>query len=190
MLLSVQPRLLRLLISPPKFTLPRRMPNVDKSFNLLKKPIGLRTFKTFLSVLLSALLMQYVFHQPPFFACIGAVVAMEKSVRESLHAALIRNLATLVGAAVGIAIASFTENIFLLSLGTIPLIWISCALKKPESVVPGAIVYFAVAYLNTMEQSWVYGVTRFAGTLLGTLVALAINFLIFPPKAGDEDGGR
>ena len=155
---------------------------MEKVIVFLKKLFGLRTFKTFLSVLISSIIMQYIFKQSPFFACIGAVVAMEKSMTESLRAALLRNVATLVGAAVGIAISSFTHNIFLLSLGTIPLIWISRALKKPESIVPGAIVYFAVVYLNTLEQAWVYGLTRFLGTLLGTLVALAVNFLIFPPK--------
>lgn len=153
-----------------------------KMNNFLKHPVGMRTFKTFLSVLISALVMKYVFSLPPFFACIGAVVATERTLPESFHAALIRNLATLIGAAVGVAIASFTENILILSLGIMPLIWISCMLKKSDCIVPGAIVYFAVAYLNTMEQSWEYGVTRFLGTLLGTAVALAVNFLVFPPK--------
>jgi len=74
----------------------------------------------------------------------------------------------------------------LLSLGIMPLIWLSCVLKKPDCIVPGAIVYFAVAYLNTMDQSWEYAVTRFLGTLLGTAVALAVNFLIFPPKNKGE----
>jgi len=160
---------------------------MEKGKIFIKKFLGPRTFKTFLAVLVSALIMQYGFGQSPFFACIGAVVAMEKNIAESLKAALIRNLATLVGAAVGIAIASFTENVFLLSLGIIPLIWISCAMKKPESIVPGAIVYFAVAYLNTMEHAWVYGVTRFIGTLSGTIVSLVINLLIFSPKKQEKN---
>jgi|GEM_PF-6907059 len=108
----------------------------------VKKCFGLRTVKTFLAVLLSSLIMRYIFYQPPFFACIGAVI--------------------------GIAIASFTENMFLLSLGIIPLIWVNRALRKTESIAPGAIVYFAVAYLNTIDAAWVYGVTRTAGTFLGT----------------------
>ena len=153
-----------------------------KCIALVKKSLGLRTLKTFLAVFASALIMHYGFDQPPFFACIGAVVAMEKNIASSIQAALVRNIATLTGALVGIAIASFTENIFLLSLGIIPLIWINRALNKAESIVPGAIVYFAVAYLNTMDATWLYGISRIGGTFLGTLVALAINFTIFPPK--------
>ena len=156
--------------------------SMERGVSLLKKSVGLRTIKTFLAVLVSALLMQHFFEQPPFFACIGAVVAMEKNIASSIQAALVRNIATLTGALVGIAIASFTENILLLSLGIIPLIWINRALNRTESIVPGAIVYFAVVYLNTMDATWLYGVTRIAGTFLGTVVALIINAVVFPPK--------
>lgn len=159
---------------------------MNRAVSLIDEALGLRTMKTFLSVLISALLMRYVFGQTPFFACIGAVVAMEKTIASSIRAALIRNIGTLTGAVVGIAIASFTENILLLSLGIFPLIWVNRALGRAESIVPGAIVYFAVAYLNTMDQAWVYGVSRFCGTLMGTLVALGVNLAIFPPKTQPE----
>ena len=162
---------------------------MNRCIALLKKGFGLRTLKTFLAVLVSSLLMEYVFHQPPFFACIGAVVAMERSKASSIQAALVRNIATVTGAVVGVAIASFTENILFLSLGIIPLIWLDRAINKTESIVPGAIVYFAVAYLNTMDASWVYGVTRTLGTFLGTLIALVINFTIFPPKSASQKDG-
>lgn len=150
---------------------------------VLRKPlIGMRTIKTVIAVFLSALFMQHVLHQTPFFACIGAVVAMESSVHSSLRAALIRNLGTVIGGAVGIAIASFTESPLLISLGMIPLILLSNLLNRKESIVPGAIVYFAVAYLNTMDQAWVYGLRRILGTFIGTLIGLGVNLLLFRPK--------
>lgn len=144
--------------------------------------IGMRMVKTVIATAIAAALMQYVIKINPFFACIGAVVAMEFSIESSLKAALIRNVGTITGGVVGILVASFTENILLISLGIIPMIWISKAMNKKESIVPGAIVYFAVAYLNTMDQAWVYGVKRIIGTMVGTLVGLAVNFLIFPPE--------
>lgn len=144
--------------------------------------LGLRTIKTVAAVFISALFMKYVLHQSPFFACIGAVVAVEKTVSSSLRAAVIRNVGTLTGGVVGIAISSFTENILLISLGLIPMIYVDNLLGKKESIVPGAIVYFAVAYLNTMNEAWVYGVKRIIGTFIGTLIGLAINLLVFPPK--------
>ncbi len=144
---------------------------------------GPRTLKTVISVALSAMLMKYVFHQSMFFACIGAVVAVEKTVSSSLRAALIRNIGTLVGGLVGIIIGSFTENILIISLGLIPIIYIHNVTEKRESIIPASIVYFAVTYLNTMENAWVYGLTRIFGTFMGTLVGLAVNFLIFRPPS-------
>lgn len=152
------------------------------SFFKRQNILGLRTLKTVIAVCITALFMKYVLNQNCFFACIGAVVAMERTLISSLQAALIRNIATISGGVVGILIASFTENIFIISLGLIPLIFINNLIGKKESIVPGAIVYFAVAYLNTMDHAWVYGVTRIFGTMIGTIFAIAVNALIFPPK--------
>jgi len=156
------------------------------TINILLKNIesyvGLRIIKSVIAVMLTALIMRNLFQETPFFACIGAVVAVERTIPSSLRASLVRNTGTIVGGLVGIAISSFTENIPLLSLGLIPIFLINNKLGKQESNIPGAIVFFAVSYLNTMEQAWIYGTHRIFGTLLGTAVGLAVNFLIFPPK--------
>lgn len=144
--------------------------------------LGMRTVKTIIAVILSSVVMQYVFGQNPFFACIGAVVAMEKNLALSIRAAVIRNIGTITGGLIGIAVGSFTENVFLMALGLIPFIWVSNMIGKRESIVPGAIVYFAVFYLNSMDHAWIYGLTRIAGTLAGSLISIAVNFLVFPQR--------
>ena len=144
--------------------------------------IGMRTIKTVLAAILAAIFMKYVMHQTMFFACIGAVTALEKTISSSVRASVIRNVGTITGGLVSIAISSFTENIVLISLGLIPMILVNNALNKKESIVPGAIVYFAVAYLNTMDQAWVYGLNRILGTLIGTGIGLLVNFTICPPQ--------
>lgn len=148
--------------------------------------LGMRTIKTVIAVALASVIMKYVFGQNPFFACIGAVVAMEKNMALSIQAAIIRNIGTITGGLIGIAVGSFTENVFIMALGLIPFIWISNIIGKRETIVPGAIVYFAVFYLNTMEQSWSYGLLRIAGTLAGSLISIAVNFLVFPQKDTGE----
>lgn len=144
--------------------------------------IGMRTSKTVLAAFLAAILMRYVFHQTPFFACIGAVVAVDKTITQSLRASITRNIGTLTGGLVGILVSSLTHNLILISLGLIPMIYIDNRLKKQESIVIGAIVYFAVVYLNTSGGALVYGITRILCTFAGTLVGLAVNMLICPPK--------
>lgn len=148
-----------------------------------KHPImGLRTAKTIIAVIISSLFVQFVLQQNPFFACIGSVVAMEKTMTKSIRAAIIRNVGTIIGGVIGIVIGSFTENILIMALGLCPFIWISNIIGKKESIVPGAIVYFAVFYLNSMDDAWKYGLIRIAGTLIGTLIALGVNAALFPNK--------
>lgn len=155
---------------------------MEKLFGALRSVAGLRTIKTVIAVAISALVMQHFFSQTPFFACVGAIVAVERTLASSIQASIIRNVGTITGGVVGIAIASFTENIFILSLGLIPLIFINNTVGKKESIVPGAIVYFAVCYLNTMDQAWAYGLSRIFGTFVGSLIGMAVNMLIFRPK--------
>lgn len=143
---------------------------------------GMRTCKTVLAVLFTSLFMKYVLHDTPFFACIGAVVAMERTLSSSFKAVVIRNVGTLTGGLVGIAVSSFTQNIALISLGLVPMIYINNRVGKRESIVPGAIVYFAVAYLNTMDTALYYGLRRILGTFIGSLIGIGVNALLFPPK--------
>ncbi len=156
---------------------------LQKVQRVLLKYVGWRTLKTTLAVLISALFMRYVVNDTPFFACIGAVAAMEKTMPDSYRAAIVRNVGTLVGGLLGILFAKLTDNVVLLGLGIIPHIIIHNILNKRESIVLGSIVYFAVVYSIQDSMALSYGLRRIAETFLGTLIALAINRLISPPKA-------
>lgn len=150
--------------------------------NLKPKYLGLRTIKTTLAVIVSALVMKYLIKDTAFFACIGAVVAMEKTMQDSWRAAVVRNVGTFIGGMVGIIFSQLTSNIILLGLGVIPIIFIENCLKKKQSIVPGCIVYFAVVYLNTLDTAISYGTRRILETFIGTVIGLLINYLVFPPK--------
>lgn len=164
---------------------------MDKMREVLEKsPVGLRNLKTALAVILAAAMAKYVIHDPPFFACMGAVVAMESSMARSVKATIVRNLGTLVGGVLGILAGVFlqtavTNNSIFLGLGVIPLIFIINRTKHPESVVPGCITYFATIFLNDSSGTWEYGAMRILDTFLGTLIAVAVNFLVFPPKRAE-----
>lgn len=131
--------------------------------------------------------MKYILKQTPFFGCIGAVVAVERTLSSSIKASIIRNVGTITGGLIGILVATFTNSLLVTSLALIPLILINNVIGKKESIVPGAIVLFAVVYLNTVETAWFYGSTRILGTFIGTLIGVAVNMLIFPPHAITRD---
>ena len=168
--------------SPP---LPRK---TDKDFLIY---IG----KVVLGTILASLFMRYImervnftdFPMIPFFACIGVLVAMEPDLDQSVKNVVIRNIGTVVAGIIGGIVASFTENIVLISLGLIPYLLFLNWIDRRKSIVPGGIFYFAITYLTTMENAWMYALNRTLGTIIGTLIGLAVNFLIFPPKKESKE---
>jgi uncharacterized membrane protein YgaE (UPF0421/DUF939 family) len=165
---------------------------LDKLRDMIRKsPVGMRSLKTALAVVLAAALAKHAFHSTPFFACIGAAVAMESSLARSVKAAVIRNVGTFMGGAMGVLAGVFLKttvegNSVFLGLGVIPLIAIINLTRHPESIVPGCITYFATVFLNDSDGTLHYGIMRVMDTFLGTLVALAVNYLVFPPKAPEQ----
>lgn len=143
--------------------------------------IGLRMIKTVIAVAISAATMHYLIGDTPFFACIGAVVSMERTMKKSFDAAVIRNVGTAIGGVIGIISSLLTENVIFLSFGVLPVIYIINLLKKKPSIIPGCIVFFAVVFLNDSSTSWMYGIRRITETLYGSMVGLAINGVIKSP---------
>lgn len=144
--------------------------------------IGLRTWKTVIAVAIAASLMKYVAHETPFFACIGAIVGVGRSGKESLRNATIRNVGTLVGGLIGIAMLFISDNVFVNALGVIPVIYINNKLRLEDSIVPGCIVYFAVVYLMAETgEAHFYAIRRICFTFVGTMIGFGVNMLFQPP---------
>ncbi|MDO5707596.1 MAG: aromatic acid exporter family protein [Andreesenia angusta] len=147
--------------------------------------IGLRTIKTSIAVMITAGIMHYIFHEPPFFACIGATVGIGKTKRTSFDATIVRNVGTAVGGIIGMIISLSTQNVFLKGLGVIPVIYIINIFNKKDSIVPGCIVYYAVVYLNTTETAGIYAIKRILQTFFGSIIGIIVNFLIRAPLEED-----
>lgn len=105
----------------------------------------------------------------------------------TLQAVVVRNVGTIVGGVVGIIFSYMTQSVVILALGLIPMIYVDNILDKRDSIVAGSIVYFAVVYLNASDMAAVYGAQRIFGTLLGSLIGIAVNYFLFRPKK--ESGG-
>lgn len=147
----------------------------------------MRTWKTVLSVAAAAGFMRYVMDDNPFFGCIGAVVGVGKTGKESLRNSMARNLGTLTGGLVGMGMIYLTDNICLEALGVIPIIMVNKWLKFEDSIVPGCIVYFAVVYLMGAGEAHTYALRRIFETFLGTLIGFGINHMIQPPPFHPEE---
>lgn len=163
----------------------------EKQENVLKrldKQFWIYAMKVVLGTIVASFFMRYVMElvnvtdvpMIPFFACIGVLVGMEPNRARAIKNVVVRNVGTIVAGVIGGIVASFTESIVLICLGIVPCLVVYVLLNRKQSIVPGGIFYFAIAYLTTLENAWMYALNRTLGTVIGTLIGLAINFLILP----------
>lgn len=148
--------------------------------------IGMRTFKTTVAIALCAVVMTYIFNVSPFFACIGALVAIDNTIGNSIKSILHRNIATLIGGLVGIVFGYCSSNVIVLSLGIIIVITALSNTKYKNAIVPACIVYLAVVYLNIDQGAVEYGLRRIFETFIGSVIGFGVNIAIKAPSENEE----
>ncbi len=133
----------------------------------------------FLSILISKVLkLEY-----PFFTVIAAIFTMENALSSSYKAGVYRLIGTLVGAFVGVIFIYIQPgNALLMGIGTLVIIFI-CNTFKWDRAVPIAGVMFAAIMLNLNNKNpFQYSFSRVLCTFVGIAIAVAVNYLIFPPN--------
>lgn len=142
--------------------------------------IGPRTIKTAIAVALTIWLGNIFGIESTFFAVIAAIIAIQPTLSESLNKGYIRVLGTVIGAIVGIIFSFFVHgNPIIIGLGIIVIIVICNKFHWQESIVLAGVVFISIT-LST-DKTIVYAVERTLSTILGIVIAVAINYLIYPP---------
>jgi|GEM_PF-90252 len=143
--------------------------------------IGLRTIKTGIAVSLSMLLAKVFDIEYPFFAIVAALIAIQPTVSDSWRVGANRILGTLIGAIVGVLfISAFPANFIFLGIGIIILIMIMNRLGWNEAINIAAVVLVAI-FLNAGGDNINYALHRIFDTFLGISIAVAVNYLVYPP---------
>lgn len=108
---------------------------------------------------------------------------MESTIASTYKAGLYRLIGTLVGAFVGLIFVSIQPgNAILMGIGTILLIFI-CNTFKWDRAVPIAGVMFAAIMLSLNNKNPLqYSFSRVFNTFVGIVIAVAVNYLVFPPN--------
>lgn len=147
-----------------------------------KYKLGMRNFKTGLSVSLSMLLAQLLNLRSPIFAVIGAIMSMKASVSESFIMGKNRMLGTLVGAALGLLLSYiFPQNAIFLGLGIILVIYVHNLFGWKKSISLSTIV-FSVIFINTTSSRLPYALHRILDTFVGITVSMVVNYFIASPN--------
>lgn len=149
----------------------------------MKLKIGKRNIKTAIAVLLCVLASKALKLEYPFFTVIAAIFSMENSIASTYKAGLYRLIGTLVGAFVGVIFIYIQPgNAFLMGIGTILLIFI-CNTFNWDRAVPIAGVMFAAIMLSLNNKNPIqYSFSRVLDTFIGIVIAVAVNYLVFPPN--------
>lgn len=144
--------------------------------------IGFRIIKTTLAILLSTLIVGYGLGQIPMYASIGAAVAIDNTMEKSFRNIINRNIGTVVGAVIGVIALFITEELWILALGVLPVIYIMNMFKRSEAVQGATVVYLSVVFLNTADKAWYFGMRRAFETILGSVIGILVNILIKNPE--------
>ena len=152
---------------------------VDK---IKKHKLGMRTFKTGLSVALGMLVAQLFNLRSPIFVVISAIMAMKASVSDSFILGKNRMISTLVGASVGLILSYILpQNAIFLGVGIILVIYIHNLFNWKDSITLSAIV-FSIIFMNTDTGRLAYAVNRTIDTFIGIIISMLVNYFIASPN--------
>lgn len=145
--------------------------------------IGLRNLKTALAVFICMIISKVLKLEYPFFVVIAAIISMENSVTNSFKAGKNRMLGTLIGAVIGLICALIRPGSALLcGIGMVGVIYCCNFLKWRKPIPIAGIVFIAVMVSIKGKNPFFYSINRMFDTLIGIVVAVAVNYLVFPPN--------
>lgn len=147
--------------------------------------LGLRSIKTALAVMLTALLYARFPGANPTFACIGAIFGMGVDMEDSKRSGGNRFFGTIIGGFIGLGLfwlehlffpeGSYWLRLVLVFLGIIMLISLCVLFHWPGGVQPGGVVLCIILY-NTPANYINYAIYRMIDTGIGVLIALLVNY--------------
>ncbi|SNS53728.1 Uncharacterized membrane protein YgaE, UPF0421/DUF939 family [Anaerovirgula multivorans] len=148
--------------------------------------IGPRTIKTGLAVALTLFVSNIIGIESPFYAVIAAIIVMQPTVSDSWKTGVYRMLGTITGAVIGAIFVSISPgNPILAGLGIIAIILVMNKLHWRESISIGSVVFIGI-FLNADTKYVSYSLHRLLDTSVGIIVAVAINYMIYPPTYDEK----
>lgn len=153
--------------------------------------IGMRTFKTALSVMICIGMVNFleslgINYFTGFFAGLAAVNAMQTSITDTRKAGIARAYGTFLGSIIGMIMYPINELIFqgkyealFAAIGII--ITINLVRRINQQAVFMACALF-IASITNKESFFIYMIVRTIETTFGAFTSIAINEIIKPPK--------
>ncbi|MGB4588706.1 MAG: aromatic acid exporter family protein [Clostridiaceae bacterium] len=146
-------------------------------------PIGMRTIKTAIVVIISYFLSTVIPNSLPFAMIYASVICVETSVVSSFKIGYNRVLGTILGGIIGLMVAYIPWYKGLtMALGIIVTILV-CNYLNIKKTTGIAITLVIIILLGSDEFTpGVYAFQRTFDTILGIVIATIVNTLIYPPN--------
>ena len=149
--------------------------------------LGLRSMKTALAAVLTALLYAFLPNSNPTFACIGAIFGMGADMEDSRRNGGNRFFGTIIGGFIGLGLYWLEHRIFpegnywlrlpLVFLGIVIMITVCVLFRWPGGVQPGGVVLCIILF-NTPAHHIDYAINRMIDTGVGVVISLLVNYLL------------
>lgn len=145
--------------------------------------VTLQVVKSSLAAGIAWMLASLLPHSPyPVFAPLAAILIMQVTIGDSIEKAIYRILGVIGGVSVGVLVGKFF-SVGTISVALVVLIGmsISTALRLHEQIISQV----GVSALLVLDYGRMQGYVadRIGETVIGAVVAVAINILIYPPKS-------
>lgn len=154
---------------------------MQKKSIFYRLPFGLRTVKTGLAVTLALFICRFMPESTPFYAALGAISAMDRTLADSLRASATQLVGLLCGSLFGFLLVHFIPNppFWLIGIGIILLITICNYGRIPFTTTLSCLIFISIC--TTPESSTLLGTAlRLRDTAVGLILALVVNALIQP----------
>lgn len=151
------------------------------SFEL--KPMGMRTLKTGLAVILTLFLGQTFLITNPLYAVIGTILGVQNTVKESFQKGATRVYGTILGGIIGyLFIVNFTPHPLLIGFVVILTIYLCHCLNLNSAISIAVTVCVSILLGSGDQNPLIYSFFRTTDTAIGVLIGVGINYLVAQPK--------
>lgn len=145
--------------------------------------IGMRSVKTGLAVVICLVLYSYIPLTEPILAVLVAISSIQNNIDDSVTFSKNRLIGTFLGTVIGIIYNQIAgQSVIFIALGVIALITLLNKLKQSKSILIAMAVFVSIITGVVQGNPVVYGLSKFANTLLGITIGFLINYFIKPPN--------
>lgn len=149
--------------------------------------IGMRIVKTSLAITISVYIVTWLNLDSPFFAAVGALIAMQGNLVESLAMAKYRILGSIFGGGMGVAGVYLAHgNPLAIGLGAGLIIFIANKIKWQQTIVLSTVVFTSIMLRDSGDSAILFSISRVINTLVGIVVAVVVNYSIFRPLSRER----